>query len=69
MRNPEKERLEAKLKLWETPGFMQFIVDLYTYMDNDNIAKFVGILKNQYMLRVKELEEAESKFKQGKLEL
>lgn len=69
MRNHEKERIEAKLKLWDTPGFSQFLQDLALYKDDSTIPGFAAVLKNLYVARLKEIEEGESKFKQGKLEL
>lgn len=68
MKNVEKDRLEAKLKLWDTPGFSQFVADLDPFMTFGCISQ-VNNLKKVYQRKLKEIEENESKFKQGKLEL
>jgi len=68
MKNIEKERIEAKLKLWETPGFSQFVADLDPFMPFGCIFQ-VHNLKKIYQKKLQEIEEKESKFKQGKLEL
>lgn len=69
MRNPEKERLEAKLKLWETPGFSQFLEDLRRTLDNPAIHEIALAIKLGYELELEKLKEEQSKFKQGKLDL
>lgn len=69
MINPEKQRIEAKLKLWETPGFFQFIEDLNKYMEVVPITTHIEALKRLYIKRLKELNNTNSKFKQGKLPL
>ena len=49
MINPEKQRIEAKLKLWETPGFLQFIQDLADYSGPViNTWNNVNVLKRKY---------------------
>lgn len=69
MRNVEKERIEAKLKLWDTPGFSQFLQDLALFKTDPDIEGFSNNLKTMYSLRLKELEEEGNKFKQTKLDL
>jgi hypothetical protein len=70
MRNPEIERLEAKLKLWDTPGFSQFIEDLNEYKSDIFATKLiVESLKRIYQHNLNKLKDDETKFKQGKLEL
>ncbi len=70
MNNPQKERLLAKLKFWETPGFAQFIDDLDRYKGKVfNILGSVEALKRIYKSKIKEIEDRENKFKQGKLPL
>jgi hypothetical protein len=65
MKNPEIERLQAKLKLWETPGFSQFIEDLDGYKSDLFGAKLAcESLKRIYQYNLNKLEENESKFKQ-----
>lgn len=66
MNNPQKERAEAKLKLWDTPGFSQFLHDLAVYMDNSTLITFSEVLRKQYKAK---LEEEKTKFKQGNLGL
>lgn len=69
MINLEKERIEAKLKLWDTPGFNQFLNDFATYLDLFDLPLGAQVLKRSYLGRLEEIKEAESKFKQGKLDL
>lgn len=72
MKNIEKERLEAKLRLWETPGFSQFLEDLSGEIwATDSVSEAVHIVRDEYLKRLKEIEETEegSKFKQTKLDL
>lgn len=69
MINPEKQRIEAKLKLWETPGFFQFIDDLSRYIDILEIGTSIEAIRKNYISRLKEIDESNSKFKQGKLPL
>lgn len=69
MINPEKQRLEAKLKLWDTPGFLQFIQDLADYSSPViNTWNNVNVLKRKYEKKLEDLK-PKSKFKQGKLPL
>lgn len=56
MRNVEKERLINKLKLWETPGFSQFLNDLSVYIDNKNLVNFADALKIMYQNKLKEID-------------
>lgn len=70
MRNPEKERIEAKLNLWNTPGFFQFIEDL----DKQTLSgckEGVANLKTLYTARLNYIKGKEQKgnFKQGDLGL
>lgn len=69
MRNPEKERIEAKLKLWDTPGFSQFLEDLNLYLDLVNIHTAANAVKRMYNNELKEIEDQGNKFKQTKLDL
>lgn len=69
MINLEKQRIEAKLKLWETPGFFQFIDDLSRYIDILEIGTSIEAIRKNYISRLKEIDESNSKFKQGKLPL
>lgn len=71
MRNPEIDRLEAKLKLWDTPGFSQFLQDLIDYTGFPcPVANNVEAIRRHYQARLKGLKtQQEGKFKQGELEL
>ena len=74
MRNPTKERLEAKLKLWETPGFSQFLEDLAgeVWGADPGVTEAAHNLKDEYLRGLEWIrmhEEDNSKFKQGKLDL
>jgi hypothetical protein len=74
MRNPEKERLEAKLNLWETPGFSQFLEDLYgeIWGANESVSDTVEEIKKGYLQQLEWIrmdEEDQGKFKQTKLDL
>jgi hypothetical protein len=68
MKTPEQMRIENKLKLWETPGFFQFIEDLSKEVSHSNLDIYVDIVKRKYQQRLEELS-PKSKFKQGKLKL
>lgn len=69
MKTNEQVRIETKLKLWETPGFFQFIEDLAEYHGSESNLKLnVESVKRNYLYRLKELEK-DNKFKQGKLPL
>jgi hypothetical protein len=68
MKNPEIDRLEAKLRLWDTPGFSQFVNDL-SGMTPWGCTKEADRLKLMYLRQLEDLKEKESKFKQGKLDL
>ena len=69
MKTLEQTRIETKLKLWETPGFYQFIKDLSDRAPSGSYIGFsVESLRIKYIERLKELE-SKSKFKQGKLPL
>ena len=73
MINPEIERIKAKLELWNTPGFSQFIEDMQN-VDGQvvDIVMLSKCLRHCYIAkldRLKDEEEAKQKFKQGKLEL
>lgn len=67
MKTLEQMRIEAKLKLWETPGFFQFLDDLEQFMGHP-VVKISNNIRNDYVKRLKELA-PETKFKQGKLPL
>lgn len=65
----ETSRLVPKLKLWETPGFFQFIEDLSQLKGKEcDIKGTVEALKKIYTNRMKELA-PEGKFIQTKLEI
>lgn len=70
MKTLEQIRIEAKLKLWDTPGFFQFIEDLTALSQyyEDNIPNDINFIKRKYEKELKKLE-PKSKFKQGKLPL
>lgn len=70
MRNPEKDRINAKLRLWETPGFSQFLSDLgdQILLDED-FWKSLKEVKRGYIRRLKEIEDEKNQLKQGKLDL
>ena len=68
MTNPKLDRLEAKLKLWDTPGFSQFLEDLIEYTDPPcPLRNNIQAIRRQYQARLEELREQQSKYKQGKL--
>lgn len=72
MKTLEQIRIEAKLKLWDTPGFFQFIGDLEKLIESQNTKNLsynLRVLKMIYMKEIWELEESQQKFKQGKLPL
>jgi hypothetical protein len=69
MRNPEKERIEAKLRLWDTPGFSQFLEDLNLHLDIINIHQASKEVKRMYKDQIAEFENKENKLEQGKLDL
>lgn len=65
----ELSRLSPKLKLWETPGFSQFIEDLSQLKGIEcDIKGTVDALKKIYINRMKELT-PKGKFVQTKLEI
>lgn len=65
-----KHRLENKLRLWETPGFFQFIEDLAEYMGPEvSLQSNVATMKKLYENQLKRIEEQDNKFKQGELDL
>ena len=69
MKTPEQIRIENKLKLWDTPGFFQFIEDLSKVSpDYGDVDYDIALLRREYERRLRELE-PKSKFKQGKLPL
>lgn len=70
MINIHEQRIRAKLALWDTPGFNQFIADLVDFMKPEsNIKDNIKAIKNIYSRQLKEESEKKSKFKQGKLPL
>lgn len=69
MKNPNIDRLEAKLKLWDTPGFSQFLEDLGNYTFICPVGKNAEVIKRLYRQELKELKEKQNKFKQGKLNI
>ena len=70
MTSQKRERLENKLKLWETPGFLEFVEDLQNLPDNPvDMKQAVLILQAGYKLDMMELDRKGRKFKQGELGL
>lgn len=70
MKNPKIERLETRLKLWETPGFSGFLQDLIDYTEPScPLRNNIDAVKRIYQVHLQELKDKEGKFKQGKLEL
>jgi len=60
-------RLKAKLLLWETPGFSQFIEDLSIQLGPEfNVKDNTETLRKKYLKEIQDMEPT-SKFKQGKL--
>lgn len=67
-RKTEILRLSAKLNLWDTPGFFQFIHDLGELKGPEcDIVKDIRVLKSLYDKRMKELTSNSNNFKQGEL--
>lgn len=65
----ETSRLVPKLKLWDTPGFFQFIEDLSQLKGKEcDIKGTVDALRRIYVARMKELA-PKSKFVQTKLDI
>lgn len=65
-----QERVKAKLALWDTPGFSQFIEDLSKYLGPEvNLTKHVETQKRLYKEYLDKLRKQSSKFKQGELPL
>lgn len=74
MKTPEQIRIEAKLELWNTPGFSQFLEDLEKLVAESGTkspAYHARVLKVGYLRRKWEIEDEDkgSKFKQIKLPL
>lgn len=70
MRNQHIERLEIKLKLWDTPGFHQFLGDLAQYSGEESpVWNNIHALYAIYKKELQELKEKQAIFKQGKLEI
>ncbi len=65
------ERLEAKLKLWVTPGFSQFLVDMdnYFYEGGNNIQDAAELYRKLYQGELNVLKDKQNKLKQTKLDL
>ena len=56
MKSTEEQRLEVKLKLWQTPGFYQFINDLEKQKGAEcGIKEEVEVMRRLYVARLKEL--------------
>lgn len=63
----EGHRIEEKLKVWETPGFLGFINDLQKQKGVEcNIMGEVETLKRIYLKRLSEIS-PKSKYVQGKM--
>ncbi len=70
MTNIHEIRLKAKLALWDTPGFGQFLTDLIRFMGPESRVEVnIKAIKLLYEKQLKEEEEKKSKFKQAKLPL
>lgn len=69
MRNVKKERIEAKLKLWDTQGFSQFLEDLIQYCDIIDLRSSIKAIKKGYEADLMEINNKNSKFKQTKLDI
>jgi hypothetical protein len=72
MKSVAKERIQAKLKLWETPGFSQFIGDLEEYSSSMvPVTVMIESLRKIYNNQLKQIEaeESVSYYRQGKLPL
>lgn len=68
MKTAQQTRLENKLKLWDTPGFSQFIEDLIdTKGPECDIRREVVVLRRLYMQKLKEIA-PQSKYVQLKIE-
>lgn len=68
MINIQQRRLEAKLKLWEAPGFEQFIKDLQEMKGIEcDIGREVKTLRRLYNTELKEIA-PKSKYTQLKIE-
>jgi len=65
----KKYKLENKLKLWDTPGFLDFLDDLREQIRECNIGGSYIVLKRLYKAELEKINEKESKYKQGKLGL
>lgn len=68
MKTLEQIRIETKLKLWDTPGFFQFLEDLSKKIKKDHLDYYSNEVKKDYEKELEELK-PKSKFKQGKLPL
>lgn len=66
MKTPDQIRTEQKFKLWETPGFSQFLEDLQNYMGVEiSVHLAANVLKNKYRREMNIV--PKTNFKQGKL--
>lgn len=67
MKTAEQIRIEVKLKLWETPGFSQFLEDLQNYKGiEQDIHTAAGVVRRMYIEEMKKAEE-KGKLKQTKI--
>jgi hypothetical protein len=56
MKSTEEQRLEVKLRLWQTPGFYQFLKDLQEQKGPESDIKQVAeTVRRLYIARIKEL--------------
>ena len=56
MKSTEEQRLEVKLRLWQTPGFYQFIKDLEAQKGPEcGIKQEIETLRLTYIARIKEI--------------
>lgn len=56
MKSTEEQRLQVKLKLWQTPGFYQFLNDLEKQKGPEcGIKQEVETVRRSYIQRLKEL--------------
>ena len=56
MKSTEEQRLEVKLRLWQTPGFYQFLKDLQEQKGPESDIKQVAeTVRRLYIARIKEI--------------
>lgn len=66
MKSTEEQRIEVKLRLWQTPGFYQFINDLEAQKGPEcGVKQEIETLRRTYIERIKKL--LPTKWKQLKI--